>query len=270
MQLKVLCLVVPVALAKCRTPEASTTSATAAPAMAVRGGPDGGAHERAARLRALVVAWNAAINAHDANKLAGLYADEVELYGKRLSRATAVAVKKASFAHHVRDTIDDIAVTDEGRATFHKNSLQSGGKLIEVDAYLDEEGGKIVSEGDTTTDTNLARARETTCELAVLQLVEQTAEAKTATKTIEEGAKSSPLPVSVGGYAMPPDVTGAGWGVAICENYVDRMPCYHHFNVDPATATVTYTNGGLDDRPIVTDPALAAKVRAACKPLTAR
>jgi hypothetical protein len=98
----------------------------------------------------------------------------------------------------------------------------------------------------------------------VQSLVDHTAEARKATQAINDADRSGGLQ-GVGGYAMPPDVTGDGWDVAICENYADRMPCYHHFNVDPATARVTYSGGGLDDHPIVTDPALAAKVRTACK-----
>ena len=107
-------------------------------------------------------------------------------------------------------------------------------------------------------------ASESACAVAVQALVDQTDEAKKATRSIEEGAKKSRVPAGVGGYTMPPSAPGAGWDVAICESYTDRMPCYHHFDVNPATAAVVYSSGG-DDRPITTDPTLAAKVRAACR-----
>ncbi len=64
---------------------------------------------------------------------------------------------------------------------------------------------------------------------------------------------------------IPPESPAGAWHVAVCENHPDRMPCYHHFTVDPTTAKVGYSAMGLDEQPIATDPALAAKVRAACK-----
>ena len=238
-------------------PAPAASSAPAPRASAPAPAPDGGTHERAAKIEATVRAWNAAINAHDAEKLGALYADEIELYGRRVSRAHAIAAKRAAFPAHAHDDVTGVSVSESGRATFHKKSALKNGKVIDVLGYLDvDAAGKITSEGDTTTDTNLARKGQVSCEDAVVALVNATAEAKKASAAIP----------NLAGMVMPPDKPGDGWDVGICENHPDRMPCFHHFTVDPATAKVTYTGlDSVDDITLPTDPSLAAKVRDACK-----
>jgi hypothetical protein len=263
-----------VLLAGCVKPTQATSDASAsttapapvASAKAITATPksEGGAPRPLPGMQGLLLAWNAAINAHDADKLGALYADEVDLYGTPVSRAKAVALKKEAFAGHVRDEISRVTVDGPGRVTFRKRSLLKSGKRVDVSAYLEASDGRITIEGDTTTDANLARAKDRACSDAVQNLVDQTAEAKHATQQIEKAAETSPVPVGVGGFATPPESPGDTWHVSICENYADRMPCYHYFEVDPATAVVVYSYGGLDPRPIKTDPALAAKVRAVC------
>jgi hypothetical protein len=250
----------------------STPAATNAPPAATSAVPraatsrDGGTHPRGAQVEAIVRAWNVAINTHDADKLGAMYGDEIELYGQRVARAKAVALKKAAFADHVRDDVTDVAVMETGRATFHKKSKLAGGKVIEVLAYLDLQDGKIVSEGDTTTDQNLARAHEVRCEDAVLALVRSTAEAVKAMKDIED-AKNTLGPVTAGVVVHSPAETGAGWWVRICESFPDetlsknRMPCFVNFGVNSATAVVTDDEG----KPLEAAPALAAKVKSSCK-----
>jgi hypothetical protein len=194
---------------------------------------DDDAAKRTLRMESLVRDWNLAINAHDASLLAGLYDDFIELYGKRMRRSDALTAKKASFAKHARDDLSDIAVTQAGHAQFHKKSSARDGKVIDVTGYLDarEVGGKwvIVAEGDTETDTNLARAKSSRCVGAVMDIVYATAEAQQIIRDIEEGAKHAPAddPVSVGGMVSPEvdpaDFIGQPkWTVAICENHKDR------------------------------------------------
>lgn len=254
-------------LAFCKKPDAQpapSASVSAAPSASAANAAPKETHPAAARTEALVQAWSAAINAHDAAALGALYADSIDLYGETVTRARAIAMKKAAFAWHVRDDLDAIAVTDSGRATFHKKSTQKGGKVIDVVGYLDVRDGKIVAEGDTTTDKNLARAREVGCEDTVLAFVQATPEAKKAAADIETGAKTSPEPVSVAGMVLPPEGDRREWSVSVCENHPDCMLCLHHFLVDPATAKLTYELG--DARTLAGDPVLAAKVRAACAP----
>jgi len=160
--------------------------------------------------------------------------------------------------------MSDIKVTESGRATFHKKSALKNGKVIDVIGYLDVVGGKIVSEGDTTTDKNLARAHEVTCEDAVSALVERTPEARRAEKEISDAAEKTP-DVHLAGMVLPPEKPGDSWTVAVCEDHGDHMPCFHFFTVDPSSAKVTYTVFGEERGALKTDPTLAEKVRAACK-----
>jgi hypothetical protein len=225
---------------------------------------------RAHDLDGLVRAWNAAINAHDASQLDALYAGSIELYGTRMPHARALVAKKGSFAKHAKDELSAIAVSGSGHIQFQKKSTARDGHVLEVTGYLDAEqtDGKwlIVAEGDTTTDANLARAKESRCEDAVLTLVMATTEAKEAIRDIEEGAKKAPAddPVNPAVMVLPRDRVDPTWSVAICENHADRMPCMYHFDVDPSRGSVRE----FDDphgRVLDTDPAPAAKVREACK-----
>jgi hypothetical protein len=244
---------------------ATEASASAQPAPTASNAPfDGGVHAVGATIESVVRAWNAAINAHDADKVGALYSDEIELYGRVLARDKAVALKRGAFAGHLRDDIADIVVDESGRASFHKTSTLRSGKVIDVQGYLDVHDGKITSEGDTTTDKNLTRARSVSCEAAVMALVNATPEARKAMKDIDDGAKAMhDVIVGRAEMAMPPEKAGGAWDVAICENFPDRMPCYHHFAVTPAAGTVTYSLYG-DDKRISIDPALLAKARSAC------
>ena len=265
--MRALVLVAFAMVASCKKPDATpppapSASSSASPSASAAAKPvdahPGTAYGvGAAKTEAIVHKWNAAINAHDADALGALYADSIELYGETVPRDRAIAMKKAAFAWHVRDDLDAIAASDSGRATFHKKSTQKGGKVIDVVGYLDVRDGKIVSEGDTTTDKNLARAHEVSCDDAVLALAEATAEAKKAT---DEISKTIP----VGGMVLPPDAGQHDWTVNVCENHPDRMMCLHHFTVDATTGKITYAFGADDPRPVAGDPVLAAKVRIAC------
>jgi hypothetical protein len=245
----------------CKNPSPTTTSASAtttpsAPPVGARAAVDGGTHEVGATIESVVRAWNTAINAHDASKLGTLYADQVELYGQVMAKERATALKKVAFGNHVRDEISNIVVDEAGRASFRKKSTLRNGKTIDVQGYLDVDHGTITSEGDTTTDKNLLRARGVTCEDAMLRLVLSTAEARRAMDEIADAG------VSVGGMVFPPSNPSQPWDVAVCENYAERMPCYHHFDVSPASGTVKYSTDG--DTPIKTDAALLAAMHTAC------
>ena len=235
----------------------------AAPVASV--GFDAGTHPVAASITSIVHAWNVAINAHDADAVGLLYADQVELYGQVVARDKAVGLKRAAFAGHVRDDIDGIVVDDKGRASFHKKSTLRGGKVIDVQGYLDVAQGKIASEGDTTTDRNLVRARGVSCESALMDLVMATAEAKKAAKDLDDGiAKAHDPSITRGMMAQPLDDPHGAWDVGICESRPDRMPCYEHFEVNPAAGTILHSSYGSEPKPVVADPAQLAKARATC------
>jgi hypothetical protein len=256
-------LAVPLAAA-CKSQDVPAPSPSVSPSVAAApttsAAFDAGSHPGGATAASVVRAWNKAINSHDADALGALYADLVELYGQVIGRDKAVALKRVAFGGHLRDDIENVVVAESGRATFHKKSTQKSGKVIDVQGYLDIKDGKITSEGDTTTDKNLLRARGLSCESALMDLVMSTPEAKKRAKEIDDAK------VGRGMMAMPPEKPGGTWDVAVCENYEDRMPCYDHFDVDPATAKVLYSSFGGDAKPLTTEPALATKVRTACAP----
>jgi ketosteroid isomerase-like protein len=261
------------------TAEASSSSTSSATGTATpRAGPGASAASsafpQAHALRALVLSWNAAINAHDAERVGALYADDVELYGTKMSRDRAIAAKKGAFVRHARDEIADLAVDEGGRATFTKKTTSKDGKTIEVLGYLEarqvQGAWKIVVEGDTTTDRNLERARERRCTSAVLAIVHATDEAKRAMASIEQGAKKQPAsdPVNVAGRVMPPQAGSSEWYVGICEDHADRMLCLNHFEVSKDTGVVRYMGiegSDPDWHAIKTDPRLMADVVSSCK-----
>ena len=239
----------------------ASTSATTKRAMSP-------ADTRAHDIEALVRAWNEGINAHDTTRLASLYADAVELYGTRMSRAQALHAKQASFAKHDHDSLSSISVSAAGHAQFDKKSTGRDGKVIHVTGYLDTRqiAGKwlITSEGDTTTDTNLERAKQDRCQAAVLALVDTTPEAERARRAIQE-PEFGVVPTGATSVATPPD-HGGPWLVQICEVHPDRLMCGPDFEVDPDRAVVFFTGvGAVDGGSLRTDPKAAARVRDACK-----
>jgi hypothetical protein len=230
----------------------------------------GGSNASAGAALALARAWNAAINAHDDKALGALYDDEVELYGSKVTRERAMAMKRAAFPKHVRDDLDNVEATGDERVSFHKKSTSKGGGVVDVQGYLElvrrSVGLRIRTEGDLTTDTNLARAKEMSCEEAVSAAAMSTKEAKAAQASIQKGADemADVEEVHVGGMTVPPSVTKGPWIISICENHPDRMPCYYHFEVDPKTGVVTYDGMAEEPHPLAIDPKLVAAIKSAC------
>jgi len=193
----------------------------------------------------VVRAWNDATNAHDAKKLGALYADEVELYGQRVSRERAMSIKGAAFATHDRDDLGEVTVL-ESRALFTKKSRGKNGKVIEVTGYIDlDPAMKITAEGDTTTDTNLERKKYDDCAAAIGALVDSTHLGGADVRQI----------------VKEPD---GRWGVQFTMvHFGDPNGNYSYLSihVDPSSGAVI----GATDEVIPADPSLAAKVRSQCK-----
>lgn len=198
------------------------------------------------RIVSVVRAWNDATNAHDAKKLATLYADEVELYGTKMSRAKATAVKDAAFATHDHDTISDLYVT-ERRATFRKASRSKSGKTIWVDGYIEvDASSKIESEGDTTTDENLARKRQRGCVTAIEALLASTPEGANAAKSPKRSIDDDRPRWTVRYFTPRGDAS-------------DELQQTVAFEIDAAAGTLL-----SDGKPLGSAPDLT-KVVAACK-----
>jgi hypothetical protein len=274
-QRSVLVLLLLVALAGCPRKEEPVADAAPPPATAAIVQPravfDAGANAPASAALAVLHAWNAANNAHDDKALGALYDDPVELYGTPVTRDVALQRKRAAFATHLRDDLDAIEVTGEDRVRFHKKSTSKGGAAIDVLGYLElvRRGSalRIRAEGDSTTDSNIARAKESRCEAAVGAAALSTKEAQAAEADIARGATemADVEEVHVAGMTLPPSSAGAPWVVRVCESHPDRMPCYHDFDVSPATGAVRYSSMGSDPRSVAADPRLMAAVVAACR-----
>lgn len=116
------------------------------------------------RLRPRAEAWNAALNRADMAALAPLYADQVEAYGRSMTRQECLDGKKAWLAKNAgyRQTLGEdffVRGTAEGwELSFQKTTVQAG-KTKTFDAYLvfDRETLAIVRESDLTTDATLAK-----------------------------------------------------------------------------------------------------------------
>ena len=197
----------------------------------------------------VVRAWNDATNAHDATKLSALYADDLELYGTKVTRAKAVAIKNAAFAAHDRDTLYDLSVT-KNHATFHKGSHMKDGQTIWVDGYIDVDASmRIVSEGDTTTDENLERKREADCLVALDAMLASTPEGKKAAANPRRSVEEDGPRWTVRYFAPSPG----------SKKEDDQLVASDEFQIDATRASIEH-----DGKPMMAPPAMS-KVSSVCK-----
>jgi hypothetical protein len=117
-----------------------------------------------------VMDWNAAMNDKFVKGLERMYADEIELYGRRLTRTEAIAIKIEFFRQNPDYTqfLSDIEIDDftpeAVRAKFRKQTvIKNNTKLFY--SYLIMERGKrgweIIAEGDSAS-TNVVTSKEYT------------------------------------------------------------------------------------------------------------
>jgi serine/threonine protein kinase len=114
-----------------------------------------------------VKAWNLAHAAFDTAALATLYADEVLYYGTLQSGDACVKAKRTFFTKNAgfrQELTGDIRTQNDGddlRADFLKRVVTPRGKVTDYPSYLVfrhlGSEWRIVTEGDTVTDANLAK-----------------------------------------------------------------------------------------------------------------
>lgn len=115
-----------------------------------------------------VMDWNAAMNDKFIKGLERMYADEIELYGRRLTRPEAIAIKieflrqNPDYTQFLSDIEIDDFTPEAVRARFRKQTIiKSNTKLFY--SYLIMERGKrgweIIAEGDSAS-TNIVTSKE--------------------------------------------------------------------------------------------------------------
>jgi ketosteroid isomerase-like protein len=108
-------------------------------------------------------AWNAAHASEDAAAIAKLYADKVNFYQSKSTRAAVEKSKASYFSKHPdfqQEIVEGSIIVDRDRVDFTKR-VTVGGKAQEYPSYLQfiKRNGEwlVVTEGDKITDANLAR-----------------------------------------------------------------------------------------------------------------
>lgn len=160
-------LLLALALLACKkreTGEAPATDASVAPPVTTAApAPAGSA---VSPQFVLVLAWNDALDKHDADALDSIYGATVDYYGSSLPRARVVAAKRAALkaAPTFKQTIRDISFDPASPDTVARFLKRSGpaGKLREIRGklVLREEAGKlrVVAEADEASEKRDASA----------------------------------------------------------------------------------------------------------------
>jgi len=212
--------------------------------------------------RALLAAWNDALNAHDVARLATLYGERVRFYGKSRLRAEVSDAKRRAFekAPGFHQTVDAVHVetTETGFVIrFDKRSGQGKGSLVaaRLTAQTTPSGLVIIEETDAATDAHRARAALGSCSDEAFRVV-------------------SAHPVIVADIARvareDPDVVPSGVVYDADAHHVEAGQGYMHadrfelrWSIDVGGGELV-VHDTLSDEPLVFSAADRALVRAAC------
>ncbi len=122
--------------------------------------------------------WNSALDRHDTQALASLYAPRVLFYGKRKTVAEIVGAKSMEFSkdpdYHQRVGKVQIEKTPKGyRVRFEKYSGQNLASIVAARLVLEAEGDRllIVEETDAATDKRFGKPAVTGCYPTVAETV---------------------------------------------------------------------------------------------------
>ena len=211
----------------------------------------------------VLVAWNEALDARDANRLEGLYDTKVLFYGKTKTSAQVIESKRVALARNprFRQSVDNVRIepTDEGaRILFRKRSGTELRSTIQARLTLVAKGGNwtIAEETDAATDALFRRSNSETCEDAALAAAEgNPAIARDRARV----AKASP-------GIRPSSITEEGTAHSLYANLG-----YMHPERFEGRWTVTVENGELQivengtEKPLQVPEIERAKVRRICQ-----
>jgi SnoaL-like domain len=202
--------------------------------------------------RQLMHDWNAALNAHDADKLEKLYAPQVSFYGRDFSRDRVLATKRTALAAApgFKQQLSDIRIApgdQSASVTFSKASGPAQPVRGRLDVTCADGAGYAISaESDAPSDA-LAQANEG-CEAAMYAVAFSLPEVK---KAMGSATDEAPF----GGLSYP--VEAKHYSVAIGYHHEDRFEAA--FFLDWMNDAFTVNQG---DVPV--PPAGLARVKAAC------
>jgi hypothetical protein len=203
-------------------------------------------------------AWNAALNAHDADALAQLYAPNLSFYGRDATRAQVVAEKRAAFARaptfrQVLSAIQIVPTPNGGASAAFDKSSGTGPDLARVHGKLAIEARgaayAIVLETDEPSE---ARANEDqSCLGTAMQVASTLPEVKKSFQAADPDARQ-------GGVVYVDE--GANASASLGFDHDDHFESV--FGIELKSGELTVTEYGT---PLSVPAADRAKVKAACR-----
>jgi len=207
----------------------------------------------------VVARWNELHSQRDAKGLADVYADRVEFYGEKLTKARVLALKKAAFQHapDYTQSITNLKVTkpspDRARAEFTKSWTQ-GGKTSSTGAVLELAGGpsgfKVTKETDGPSEIKRAQAAYNACNGAAMDLLAHTEDVADTLKDKRMGLHM--------GSGPPEDPT---FSIAVHQEHSYGWETLWWYDVDPKTGIAKNDMG----QTLKVDASWAQKIVDACK-----
>ena len=205
--------------------------------------------------RQLMSGWNTALNAHDADALAALYAPEVSFYGRHFTRAQVVAAKRTALAATpgFNQQLSDVRVAPAPEKRASVTFVKAFGAPFPVRARLvvacaSDGSYAIAAESDAPSDalSDSGGGCEAAMYAAALALPEVTKQLANATPDAPSGGVSYPT-------------EGTHYSLALGFHHEDRFESA--FFVDWLNGAFTVSSG---EAPLVVPPASLARVKAAC------
>lgn len=211
------------------------------------------------RASAVVSAWDAALNRHDAAALAPLYAASVSFYGRTMTRDALLDSKRRALAAtpNYSQSLSNLRLANDAdggvKATFTKRSGANDAQR-EVGASLRLQpvgaGFLIASESDAPTD---ARSDENkTCMEVAMDVVN-------ALPQVTSFFKTAPADARPGGVTYTEEPTRGS--AAIGFHHDDRFEAIFFIDVDAGKLGVNQYS-----EPLTVPTAAQARVRAKCSP----
>jgi ketosteroid isomerase-like protein len=270
-----------VTLAACSRPSESVDRAGVGVSVAVPSAlavPSSAPPSPDADVRSVVRAWNDALDRHDVDALAALYADDVRFYGRSepLPRAAVLRAKRAAFVASPgfhQQIVSDIALAHDDEShdvAAHFSKRSSGaGPARDVKGYLvvhrsDAGPLLIVEESDEPSQAKAAARADDldACEATAIRVVNALPRVKAFMDDAMKRAEATDGRVNFASLG-PIDNGDGTFAVMLGYDSAERFENGLSYDVDRKTGKVSIDEGA-DTIPL--DPASQAAVKKACAP----